>query len=184
MSCTTLQQDFVIYKVGSKHLMMNVLGVVHPAEYFWFAVIMSWDWHPCSVWKPLGHHVCCTAVGLDLSFDRKQDQRACIWQRHQDWREIAEYSDRVDSMRLSMTHSILEELCKQIVFSCVVTLSLSKRSLWRLNWKFHALQCLHWLFLCFGCVETWERYEPKTSGPYSANCELCAILPAWILVSQ
>ena len=36
-----LQQYFMIRKVGSKHLMMNILAAVHFVQYFSFAVIMS-----------------------------------------------------------------------------------------------------------------------------------------------
>ena len=36
-----LQQDFVICKVGSKHLMMNILAALHFAFYFLFTVITS-----------------------------------------------------------------------------------------------------------------------------------------------
>ena len=51
------------------------------------------DWRSYSVRKPLGHSVCCAALGLDISYDRKQNQRAHIWRRHQQGFEIAEYSD-------------------------------------------------------------------------------------------
>ena len=40
-SGTALQQDFVFCKMGSKHLIMNILAAVHFASYFSFAVIMS-----------------------------------------------------------------------------------------------------------------------------------------------
>ena len=40
-SDNALQQDFVIRKVGSKHLMMNILSAVHSVSYFSFAVTMS-----------------------------------------------------------------------------------------------------------------------------------------------
>ena len=40
-SGTALLQNYVIRKVGSKHLTMNLLAAVHFAQYFSFAVIMS-----------------------------------------------------------------------------------------------------------------------------------------------
>ena len=40
-SGTALQQDFVIRRVGSKHLMMNILAAVHFALYISFALITS-----------------------------------------------------------------------------------------------------------------------------------------------
>ena len=40
-SGTALQQDFVIRRVGSNHLMMNILAAVHFALYISFAVITS-----------------------------------------------------------------------------------------------------------------------------------------------
>ena len=39
-SGTALQQDYVICKVESKHLMMNILAAVHFSWYFSFAVII------------------------------------------------------------------------------------------------------------------------------------------------
>ena len=54
-------------------------------------------------------------------------------------------------------------------FSCVVTPSSPKRSVWRVYWKFHALS---WLFLCLDFLETWERSEP--SGPECDYCELAS----------
>ena len=57
----------------------------------------------------------------------------------------------------------------RFVFSCVVTPSSPKRSVWRVYWKFHAL---HWFFLCLGFLEIWKR--PGPSGPESDDCELAS----------
>ena len=51
----------------------------------------------------------------------------------------------------------------------LVTLSLPRRSVLRVYWKFHALQ---WLFLRFGFLETWERSRPH--GPEYYDCELAS----------
>ena len=42
----------------------------------------------------------------------------------------------------------------RFVFSCVVTPSSPKRSVWRVYWKIYAL---HWFFLCFGFL-SFSRY--------------------------
>ena len=60
-------------------------------------------------------------------------------------------------------------LVRRFFFFCVVTPSPPKRSVWRVNWKFHAL---HSLLLCFGFLETWERSRPP--GPESDDCELAS----------
>ena len=58
---------------------------------------------------------------------------------------------------------------RRFFFSCVVSPSSPKISVWRVNWKFHAL---HWLFLCYGFLETWKR--SRTPGPESKDCKLAS----------
>ena len=47
----------------------------------------------------------CAALGLDVSYERNLNQRAYICRRQQHGLEIAEYSNGMDSVRLSMTQS-------------------------------------------------------------------------------
>ena len=70
----------------------------------------------------------------------------------------------------SMTQSSLEVLGKKISFfmcSDALFAQTIRWSVWRVNWNFRAL---HWLFLCFGLLETWKR--SRTPGPESDDCEL------------
>ena len=68
------------------------------------------------------------ALELNIPYDRNWDSRAYMWRRHQDRFKIAEYSNRMDSMRLSVTQSSLELPSKQIHFFMCHDMLLAQRS--------------------------------------------------------
>ena len=94
----------------------SVLCKANVRQNIWVVCQAAGDWRPCIFREPLGHSVNCAVLGLDISYDRKWNQRACICRRQQNGFEIAEYSHGMDSVRLFMTHSSLEVLGKQIRF--------------------------------------------------------------------
>ena len=126
-----------------------------PCSIVW--AVLLWDW-----------------INLDVLYDRNQNLWAYIWQRHQHWFEIAEYSNRMYRVRLFMP--VTQCSFEQISFSCEVAPSLPKRSAWGINWRFYAL---HWLFcknnlrtISFWFLSTWQRYWSRPAGP--ANCKQCS----------
>ena len=74
----------------------------------WSANPSIGNWHPCSV--------CCSGIGCITSKEFKWNQRAYICCRREDGFEIAEDTNRMNRVRLSMTQCSLEVLGKQICF--------------------------------------------------------------------
>ena len=125
----------------------------------------------------------CAALALDVSYDRNWNQRAHICQGQRHGFEIAEYSDGMDSVRLSMSQSSLEMLGKQIrFFMCrddFFAQKISAESIMKIPYL-ALVFCLLWfsrdlrkaqtfLFLS-PMIEKWllnpsTRFEPTFSSP-------------------
>ena len=130
-------------------------------------LVAGGDWFQCSIRMPVDHQVNCAVPGMDVSYDRNWNQRVYICRRQQHVFEITEYSNRMYRVRLLWPSLVWRCWVRRVIFSCVVTPSSRKRSVWILKLPSYA-----WFFsrLCLVFLETWERSKP--SGPESDDSEL------------
>ena len=104
-----------------------------------------------------GNHsvIAWTVLHWDWTYPMKWfQQRVYICQGQQHEFEITEYSKEGTAWGFLWPSLVWRCSVRRLVFLCLVMPSSPKISIWRVNWKFHAL---HWWFLCFAFLDTWER---------------------------